>query len=241
MAQNDWYYAQQGRQNGPVSFEQLGQLARGGQLSPADLIWREGMPNWTPASQTPGLFNAAPEAPTYDMAPQPATSAYAPAGAVYAPPRTGTGAQIGYYAPQPGYVEYAGFWLRFCAFVLDQVLLFVVNFFIGFVIGFALASASKGAGVILIQVIGIVVSWLYYASMESSTKQATLGKMALGIVVTDLNGERIGFGKATGRYFGKIVSGLILCIGYIMAGFTERKQALHDMMAGTLVIKGRRN
>ncbi len=72
--------------------------------------------------------------------------------------------------------------------------------------------------------------------MESSSKQATLGKMALGIIVTDVNGERIGFGRATGRFFGKIVSGMIFYIGYIMAGFTDRKQALHDMMAGTLVV-----
>ena len=72
--------------------------------------------------------------------------------------------------------------------------------------------------------------------MESSSKQATLGKLALGIVVTDLSGNRISFGRATGRYFGKIVSGMIMCIGYIMAGFTERKQALHDIMASCLVI-----
>ena len=72
--------------------------------------------------------------------------------------------------------------------------------------------------------------------MESSPKQATLGKMALSIVVTDLEGKRISFGKATGRYWGKIISGLILCIGYFMAGFTEKKQAFHDMMAGCLVV-----
>jgi uncharacterized RDD family membrane protein YckC len=72
--------------------------------------------------------------------------------------------------------------------------------------------------------------------MESSSKQATLGKLALGIVVTDLNGNRISFGRATGRYFGKIVSGMIFAIGYIMAGFTEKKQALHDMIASCLVV-----
>ena len=78
--------------------------------------------------------------------------------------------------------------------------------------------------------------WLYFALMESSSKQATLGKMALGIIVTDLNGNRLSFGRATGRYFGKIISGAILMIGYIMAGFTEKKQALHDIIAGCLVV-----
>jgi uncharacterized RDD family membrane protein YckC len=82
-----------------------------------------------------------------------------------------------------------------------------------------------------------VLNWLYYALLESSTWQATLGKKALGLEVTDVEGRRISFGRATGRFFAKIISALILFIGFIMAGFTERKQALHDMIAGTLVIR----
>jgi len=83
---------------------------------------------------------------------------------------------------------------------------------------------------------GFAVWWLYYALMESSGRQATLGKMALGIKVVDRQGGRISFARATGRYFAKILSGLILMIGYLMAGFTSRKQALHDMVAGCLVV-----
>ena len=90
----------------------------------------------------------------------------------------------------------------------------------------------------LISLITILcASWLYFALMESSAKGATLGKLALGLRVTDLNGNRISFARATGRYFGKIVSGMILMIGYLMAGFTQQKQALHDIMAGCLVIR----
>jgi uncharacterized RDD family membrane protein YckC len=73
--------------------------------------------------------------------------------------------------------------------------------------------------------------------MESSKFGGTLGKMAVGIRVTDLNGNRISFARATGRYFGRIVTNLTLLIGYIMAGFTEKKQALHDVLASCLVIK----
>jgi uncharacterized RDD family membrane protein YckC len=73
--------------------------------------------------------------------------------------------------------------------------------------------------------------------LESSSMQATLGKMALGLKVTDLNGKQISFGKATGRYFAKIISAIILLIGFIMVAFTEKKQGLHDMIAGTLVVK----
>jgi len=84
-------------------------------------------------------------------------------------------------------------------------------------------------------VISVAGSWLYEALMESSSRQATLGKMIFGMKVTDLSGNRISFARATGRYFAKWLSGLTLLIGYIIAGFTERKQALHDMLAGTLV------
>jgi uncharacterized RDD family membrane protein YckC len=83
-----------------------------------------------------------------------------------------------------------------------------------------------------------VAKWLYFAYLESGEKQATWGKQALGIYVTDLAGQRVTFGRATGRFFAKIVTGLIpLGIGFIMAGFTERRQALHDMIASTLVLR----
>ena len=81
----------------------------------------------------------------------------------------------------------------------------------------------------------IAASWLYEALMESSSYQSTLGKMIFGMKVTDLYGNRISFARATGRHFAKILSGMILCIGFIMVGLTERKQGLHDLLAGTLV------
>ena len=85
-------------------------------------------------------------------------------------------------------------------------------------------------------ILGLFLGWLYFSLMESSPTQGTLGKMALGIKVTDLEGNQVGFGKATGRYFGKIISTLILLMGFIMVAFTEKKQGLHDMMAGCLVV-----
>jgi uncharacterized RDD family membrane protein YckC len=83
----------------------------------------------------------------------------------------------------------------------------------------------------------LVLDWLYYTLLESSVWQGTLGKKALGLEVTDLGGRRVSFGRATGRFFARIISGLTLGIGFIMAGFTERKQALHDIIAGCLVIR----
>jgi uncharacterized RDD family membrane protein YckC len=85
-------------------------------------------------------------------------------------------------------------------------------------------------------VVLFVIVWLYFAKLESSEAQATWGKRALSIFVTDANGQRMTFGRASGRFFAKIITGMIpFGIGYIMAGFTAKKQALHDMIAGTLV------
>ena len=135
-------------------------------------------------------------------------------------------------------VQYAGFWKRFGAALLDGIILFIVQRLIIFVLTFfsgAILRRDQGVEVFS-SVLIIVITWLYYAFQESSPQQATLGKQALGIIVTDLNGNQISFARATGRYFSKILSGLILLIGYIMAAFTEKKQALHDIIAGTLVV-----
>jgi len=87
-------------------------------------------------------------------------------------------------------------------------------------------------------VLFVAAQWLYFAGMESSARESTFGKAAMSLRVTGLTGQHLTFGHATGRYFAKIISGLIpLGIGYFMAGFTEKKQALHDMIAGTLVLR----
>lgn len=90
---------------------------------------------------------------------------------------------------------------------------------------------------VAIRLLGLMAGWIYYALMESSGWQATLGKKVLGLKVTDLAGNRISFARASGRFFGKILSGMLLLVGFMMAGFTERKQALHDILAGCLVLR----
>lgn len=146
----------------------------------------------------------------------------------------------------PSLAIHAGFWWRCAALVMDGVL---IALFLGLLQGLFmqvvlahLASLSAGeigaqmGLLLLVTLLGFVAQWLYFALFESSSLHATPGKLAMGIKVVDGAGHRISFGRATGRWFGKIVSGLILNIGYMMAGWTERKQALHDMMAGTLVV-----
>jgi uncharacterized RDD family membrane protein YckC len=135
---------------------------------------------------------------------------------------------------------YGGFWLRFVAYIIDSVILNVAVFIISFVIGLGVGGGGRGAAQtaqLVASLLGIVLAWLYFALQESSEAGATLGKRALGLRVLRGDGARLSFGRATGRFFAKILSAVILMIGYIMAGFTDRKRALHDMVADTVVIK----
>lgn len=153
---------------------------------------------------------------------------------------------------------YAGFWLRFVAYVIDYIIIYVVQSFVFIpVLGllgitfasnlenmgdmsdaetmgmFATMMAFAGATALLTTIIAI----LYWSLMESSKYQATVGKLALGLKVTDMEGKNLDLTKSLIRNACKIISGMILFVGYIMAGFTEKKQGLHDMIAGTLVVK----
>jgi uncharacterized RDD family membrane protein YckC len=176
----------------------------------------------------------------------------APAGIAGAfPPTTAGAAQVS------GPLEYGGFWARFVAAVIDGLILgipfWIVVVLLMFMFGgFGMmmrrsAADPRAAAAFLAPVFGlfflgmiafVVVEWLYFAGMESSARQATFGKSVMSLRVTNYEGQRISFGHASGRFFAKIISGLIpFAIGYIMAGFTAKKQALHDLIAGTLVLK----
>lgn len=207
-----------------------------GQATTAESAAPRGIPiapgGFTPPAAAPDpAFTRSAGSPT--MSAPPGTTAYPPASA---------GQAIGY----------AGFWLRFVAWFIDAIILWIVTSFITLPL-----IAESGIRNILLNhppqtpeeliafmgtfskffILGIVIKWLYYALLESSAWQATIGKKTLGLEVTDMAGHRISFGRATGRFFGKIISAMIFLIGYIMAGFTARKQALHDMMAGCLVLR----
>jgi uncharacterized RDD family membrane protein YckC len=135
-------------------------------------------------------------------------------------------------------VVYSGFWRRFAALLIDSVIVGLVILILSAAMGFSLGVGGVGgAGASAYGIlISIAAPWLYWAGMESSKHQATIGKMALGMAVTDQFNNRISFLRATVRYFGKILSTLTLLVGFIMAAFTRRKQALHDMLAGSLVV-----
>lgn len=164
-----------------------------------------------------------------------------------------------HWQPAP-VVAYAGFWLRVVAHLLDgliigvPVMILLVIIFLSTGAAGAIfknfpdgppdeaAGAALGiaffSAIAVFAVLAVIGSWLYYAGFESSSWQATPGKKVLNLYVTDLTGARVSFGRSTGRYFAKFVTQLIpLGIGYALAGLTERKQALHDMIASTLVLR----
>jgi uncharacterized RDD family membrane protein YckC len=151
---------------------------------------------------------------------------------------------------------YAGFWLRVLAHLIDGAITgavlcaLLIPLALATGVGSALRNIHPGeepdpaiifafiSSLWILILAGILGGWLYYAYCESSEWQATPGKKVLNVIVTDLNGNRVSFGRASGRFFAKMVSGLIpFGIGYIMAGFTEKKQALHDMIASCLVLR----
>jgi uncharacterized RDD family membrane protein YckC len=152
--------------------------------------------------------------------------------------------------------RYGGFWIRVVAVIIDEIVVHVATTPIAILFGLGglgLLGAHRGFSpedfghldldMLRLYIIGgfslvllrVAGRWLYEALMTSSSYQATLGKMIFGMKVTDLYGNRISFARATGRYFAKILSGMMLGIGFLMVGFTERKQGLHDMIAETLV------
>ncbi len=139
--------------------------------------------------------------------------------------------------PDVGLRTPAGFWLRFCAAFLDSIITGVAGSIVGAIFGFIAGSAGMAMGWIEAggYLIGTVLGWFYAAFMESSPLQASVGKMAVGIKVTDMQGQRISFARATGRHFAKWISTIILFIGYFMMLFTDKKQTLHDMISGCLV------
>ncbi|MBD8899613.1 RDD family protein [Rhodanobacter sp. DHG33] len=232
-----------GERHGPYKEEDVRAWLRSGQVSGSDLAWREGLADWQPLSV---LYPDATPATTQAT------------GGSYPPPPA---AAPGFPQTTAASLEdYAGFWKRVAAYILDAIILWIPQMLVESVTG---ASAAKKVMNDAIQsaagdmqaiheaqvhyfvaawpamLIGLVIAVLYFGFCESSAWQGTVGKLALGIRVTDLDGRRISLGRAIGRYFGKLLSAIILCIGFIMVAFTQRKQGLHDIICNTLVLNGR--
>lgn len=225
-----WYVGRGGQRRGPVSWADLQGLAAGGKILPTDLVWREGMADWVAASTIAGLFAPAPSVP-------PVNPYAAPVSSDFIVP----GRQIGQS------MEYADYMARVGAAILDGIFVGLMGCIPGFFIGFVFVTlaggdrdAQAGAAVlaqICSQIVGLAIGVTYSVVLETSTRQGTWGKQIVGIKVTDLEGRRITVGRALGRYFAHWITGLTCGIGMLMPLWTEKKQTLHDMIAGCLALK----
>jgi uncharacterized RDD family membrane protein YckC len=254
-----WYYAEAGQQVGPIDDTQLEQLVQSGKVQSETLIWREGMANWQPYNQVrpPG------QGAGVGVSPVGATVAAGQAvcaecGGVFSVQDTiaygnarvcarckpifiqklAEGAKL-----NTGEMVYARFWTRFAAVFVDGVILGVVNAITGFVGGLAFASSLRtptpSAGFLVFQIVLTLINLcigITYETVLIGKYGATLGKMACKIKVVTADGGKVSYPLALGRYFAKMLSAMILMIGYLMAAFDDEKRALHDRLCNTRVI-----
>ena len=262
----EWYYAdRQRRQIGPQSAEALAQRFRAGEIDAATLVWRDGLPAWQPLGSLRGELGLDEAPATLDFRVEPtlgpagdvpaetlatAAGAYSP----YAAPATGFDSHAGPAPVHGGDVVMGGLWRRVAASFLDGIVTAILTYALliplMLLFGLSLSSLAQnelaGAGasvsfMLLYYGISLGLPALYFAWMHSSGTQASLGKMAVGVKVVRTSGEPVGFWRALLRYVAYFLFVLMTCgIGVLISGlmvaFTERKQALHDMLCDTLVV-----
>lgn len=228
----EWFYADATRQQqGPLSAAELRERHARGELRADTLVWKSGMADWLPLHEAIGLAASVPVVAD----PLPSHASIMPAGAEI----------------DRSDIVYAGFWRRVAAYQLDSLIIGTLSYIlilpIAMMMGLGsagLASQSDPEAMLAMMMPMLVVMYLvmfaaqasYFAWMHARPAQATLGKMAVGIKVVRPDGSRISFWRGIGRWFGLLLSALPLCIGFLMAAFTDRKQALHDMACDTLVV-----
>lgn len=231
----NWFVARHGKHEGPYTVAQLQEWARQGKLAPTDLVWREGMSDWARASSINGLFRV--------------PAAVHPEGAARRNPHAAPASDPLDFGGQAGgqVVEYADYLSRVGAALLDGIFLAVFQCLPGVAIAAVFLVAAGGdpdarsgaakLALVCFWLAGMVIQFLYYVILETSQKQGTWGKQIVGIKVTDLEGNRITTGRAIGRWGAKVLNGCTLGIGLLTPLFTEKKQTLHDMLAGCLALK----
>src|SRR3954462_2957400 len=267
----EWYYVEAGKQVGPVADAEFDQLISAGRIQPDALVWREGMPNWLPLRQVrptadPVTAGAPPVAGSVPAAsPTVARTGTevvcAQCGGIF--PKEETiqyGTSYVCAACKPTFVQrlkegvpttafeslnYAGFWIRFCAKFVDGLVLLVVAIPFLIFVGVTAAKQGTGAGgpppwLMGIQIGGQLVITGFsvaYTTFFHGKWGATLGKMACGLRVVPPQGTPITYGRSFGRSMAEILSGLVCYVGYIIAAFDGQKRSLHDHIANTRVIR----
>ena len=260
---NQWYYADAQRQRqGPVEDRDIRALYQRGELNGESLVWREGLSQWTALSALSDELGLQATAPAATGGIDLRADLAAIANGTAPLPGTGGGTHSPYAAPthntsagsfqQDGPVVHAGLWRRVAASFLDglvtsaasYIVLIPLALILGVGMGEIMGTESSTGGVVFMLaqwLLGIGIPAFYFGWMHSSSSQASLGKMAVGIKVARSNGEAISFARGIGRYFAYTVFALVTCglgvlISGLMVAFSQNKQALHDMICDTIVV-----
>ncbi len=214
-----------------------------GLLRPDDALWVEGLERWIPVKMVFDELHGSPGS-SASLELEPMDSPSLPESEDLATPASVPMSEaegLRGHRPEPDEfgVQYAGFWVRFAAVLIDEIPIILLSVALGFGLAFVLASfgLELRASDQRFDAASLIVSWLYYATQEGGQHSATFGKRAFNLQVLRADGfQPFGFGRGTARFGASIISGLVLMIGYLMQPFTPRKQALHDMITDTVVI-----
>jgi len=214
----DIYLSRDNQSFGPYTPDDIIAYLKDGSVSFVDSAWHDGAPGWIPVSSLPFI----PQEPRRIPPPPPVSNP---------PPSVETET-----------TTYAGFGRRVGGFLIDVIVVGILTFGMAFILG-AVTGGFGGSSPETLNMIGnilsLVVFWLYFARSESSQSQTTVGKKVFGLIVTDLNGDRITFLRASARVLGLFLSNMTIGLGYLVGLFTSKKQGLQDLVAGCVVVRRR--
>ena len=254
-----WYYAQDGQQRGPVSDAEFDELTKAGMIQADTLVWREGMPDWQPYAQASAAPAAETAAPPVVRELDPGMQVCSRCGQTFSTQDLLQYDQAWVCAnckplffqelrergESPAALEYGGFWIRLGAKFVDGFILMlpVCAVLFGVIMYFRVGRSSRdpfGTSPLAIQLLFQVgfygLSALYHIFFVGHFG-ATPGKMAAGLRIVQADGSPVGYGRATGRFFAELISGLLCYLGYLMIAFDKEKRGLHDLICNTRVIK----
>lgn len=236
-----WHYIENGQQAGPVDDATFNSLVSAGRITPATQVWREGMANWATyasigssaaAVSTTGATQCAECGNTF------AADDLVQIGgrAICATCKPIAVQKLKEGVTQTGEFRYAGFWIRFAAAFVDGLILWVVETAVRVAVTAAASTSSMQTASFILVGLNFMIQAAYSIWFVGNPGGSTLGMMACGIKVVKADGEPVGYGRATGRFFAALLSSMIIGIGYLMIAFDEEKRALHDRICDTRVI-----